>query len=75
MSAWETIRPEIVKKIREAPTEEEALRIFELGESLLFELKETFASESKLKSLLEELGIEKETKDKILLGASLEPGE
>jgi len=66
MSIWEKVKPEIVRKIRAASTEEEALKIFNLGESLLHELRESFSSPERIKQLLKELKIDEELIKEIL---------
>jgi hypothetical protein len=62
-----------VKKIREAKDDEQALKIFEIGEILLFELKRPLTPCSQIAKLLRALGMEEEKIDEILVPFKDEP--
>lgn len=65
-SIFGIVKPIIVRKIREAPNDEQALKIFETGEILLFEINRPLTPCSQIEKLLRALEIEEEKIDEIL---------
>jgi len=66
VSLSDRVRPALVRKIREAPSEEEAIKIYQLARDLEHRLSDIFPSSEVIKSLLEELKIESGVKNEIL---------
>lgn len=60
------VRPIIVRKIREAPNDGEALKIFGNGEILLSEINRPLTPNSEIAKLLRALGIEEEKIEEML---------
>jgi hypothetical protein len=60
------VRPIIVKKIREAPNDEQALKVHENGEILLFELNRPLSPCSQIAKCLRALGIKEKEIEEIL---------